>query len=247
MIEEMKEALAAVKRKAAPSGTVVAVQLSRDESKSGKYMTGVLPGWEAHGYAVALLNGEVVARTALFGFICKGVPVVHPCNQVVCTKCARLDTVHQAVWAVKKAGATVSSDEYGFDVLRRTGSMCRHCGGTLVEATEDTDRATAALAARATNDISAMETVPAFLPPKAFVVHPMSSGAGLAPEWEWLNAALAKVRKEAVPALPGMKGQTILFNPGYWVGLVEGELPELFKRHGKKRRDLFNPWGIDGL
>jgi len=268
MMQEMQEALAAVggqiqtAPEKIPSGkTIIAVELDRDPSVSGQYMTAVDKNWQVSGVAVAIKSGHVIGSNPIFGRFSGGTPKVTACHYVRCTKCGNLVLMPLAVWEAKDTararGIKTELDKGigGFALLKQYGSCS--CGGKWTDAIEHENKLGNALAQRALRSVADGGTVPPFLAPKAFTVRPIEEAVDLGTDWQWLSDNIGKNGQAALPFDKGLTGQTLVFNPGYWIGWVDDmDATDLFflekgkDRLGRGRRveaSGFNPAGIDGL
>ena len=267
MTTEFSEALGAITEsiqvapEKVPEGkVVVAVELSRDEKVSGRYMTSVTHGWSASGLTVALRNGHVVAANAIFGRWHNGVPSISPCHKTRCKTCGKLVPEPFAAWVAKDAARAAGSSK-GLDGLKAKAILAQfghcECGGNWGV---DKDAEKAELTAFSQRVLKAVEAggqVPPFLPPRAFTVHGAAEAVDLGPDWSWLGQAMAKNGKAALPFRVRTDGDAILFNPGFWLGWVDKEQVmdtglffhvslEAGNQSGR-RGGRFNPAGIDGL
>ncbi len=266
MTMEMTEALGAIAEAITPAPAkvpegkvVVAVELSRDEASSGRYMTAITHGWAPTGLAVALDRGHVIAANALFGRWHGGVPVVSPCHKAACRNCGKLVPEPLAVWEAKDIArrSGVREDLDGLkakEILARFGTCS--CGGKWGEDRSAEKAELASFAQKVLRAVEAGGQVPAFLPPKAFTVHSAAEAVDLGQDWAWLAQAMRENGKSAIPFDENNRGDALLFNPGFWLGYVDvekvAELGLFFRVeacHGGARHEggRFNPAGINGL
>ena len=261
-----------------PAGaTVIAVQLDRDPAKSGRFMTGTDRSWLVSGMALAIKDGHVVRSNCLFGRYTDGKrllngsrPKVSACHWVICPDCGQRQLMPPTVWyskrAAEKRGIKVPDDMLGLQVLRQYGVCPKCAGGSDKEPgvprawSIDDEGEKSALTAFSGTVLKAISEapagpLPAFLPPTAFKVVGQGtpgSDATLPPEWAWLNAPLLPRGEVAVPYDPALHGSDIVYNPGFWLGLVGGnpDSTGLFWLEGDgsgHRRSRFNPNGVEGL
>jgi len=259
----MSEALAALdgQIKTAPSKvpegkTVIAIELDRDETQSGRFVTAIDARWLATGRAVAIKDGHVVAANYVFGRVTNGIPKVTACHYVTCVNCGKRVLMPLAVWEAKdsarKRGVEIQREAAGMAVLRAHGSCT--CGGkwTLDEEAEKADLSKfteKALDAISNND----GPIPQFLQPSAFCIVPVAAAKPLPQEWAWLNGPLAPRGLAAVPFDATLKASVVVFNPGFWLGHIDDhDTTGLFwVENGHDRRKhpkaSFNPGEVDGL
>lgn len=259
----MEEALAALdgKIEVAPSkipegATVIGIELSRDPARSGRFVTAIDgQHWVATGMAVAIRNGHAIAANYVFGRVSQGVPKVTACHYVTCQKCGERVLMPLAVWQAKdtarKAGIDIPREAAGMSVLREHG---RHtCGGSWYIDDEAEKADLAAFTAKVLDAVGRTEgPMPAFVAPTAFSVGALTGAPKPIPGWEWLTEAMAKSGKAVRPFDPAARADTILFNPGFWVGHIsDPHTTGLFWVENGARRapkaPKFNPAEIDGL
>ena len=258
----MQEALDALEGKVSlspekvPEGaTVVAVEIERDEGRSGRFMTSINPGWIATGHAIALKDGHAVAGNCVFGRYTNGAPKISACHYVVCQACSKRVLQPLAVWeakdAARKRGIEIPKEAAGMSVLKEYGSCS--CGGKWRLDTESEKAELASFAGKVLDAISASEgPIPQFMCPTAFTVVARGADAKpLAPEWEWVAKALEPRGQTAIPFDAKASGPAIMFNPGFWLGYVQDyNSTNLFwVENGKARnaRPAFNPAQVEGL
>lgn len=274
--EKLDKIVSSAPEKVPAGKTVIAVQLGRNPQTSGRFMTAIQPGeWQPAGMAVALRAGRVEAANYLLGHWTKSGPKVTGCHKLWCPRCKDgagnpVDILMPlAVWQAKdlakkeieataglsheekKARRAALEKEFGWSLIRKYGQCS--CGAKWVEDQDREKKELAAFAQKVLKDIEAMEKpVPAFLPPKAFTVHPAAESVPLEPAWQWVADAMAKTGQACVPFEQNGSGPVMIFNPGYWLGYVDDwEDTDLFflekgvDRIGRGRR--FNPGAIDGL
>lgn len=264
MNQELGEALAAVEPvtpavEKIPAGKIViAIELDRDPAVSGKFMTGVSKGWTPLGKAVALQAGRVVSANYILGMWSNGSPVVSACRAVFCTKCGKVWGLPHAVWAARdrqrEQGHPDALKGVGAWTIIKAHGICMECNAKLTENVEAEKKALTELAQRALRDIEKMEKVPAFMPPAAFSVVDRRHFVQLDEMWRPFGAVMEKQGKALIPHKNGTRDNTLIFNPGYWIGWVDSLqeksvrglfFGEVLRERG--RADGFNPAGVDGL
>lgn len=263
MTNEFSEALGAITEaiqvapaKVPDGKVIVAVELSRDEKVSGKYVTAVTHGWSTTGLAVALHNGHVIAANAIFGRWHNGVPSIGACHKACCKSCGRLVPEPLAAWAAKDAARAGGVSEK-LDGLKAKELLSRYghceCGGQWAVDKSAEKAELTAFSQKVLKAVEAGGQVPPFLAPRAFTVHGAAEAVDLGPDWAWLGQAMAKNGKSAIPFDVRGDGDALLFNPGFWLGYVDAEKVAdtgLFFRIDSvvhQRGGRFNPAGVDGL
>jgi len=258
----MAEALAALDGKIqvapnkVPDGeTVVAIELDRDPEKSGKYMVGIDPHWLATGKAIAIRDGHVTSGNYIFGRFTNGIPKITACHYVVCASCGKRVLQPIAVWEAKdrarKHGVEVPKEESGMAVLKAYGSCT--CSGKWVLDAETEKAEITAFAGKVLDAIANNPgPVPPLVQPLAFSVCPAGTQVKPLPQgWEWLAAPMVAAGRVVAPFDQNLKGDAIIFNPGFWLGhITDPHATGLFWVEGGKAkgtRPRFNPAGVDGL
>ena len=261
-MNEMQEALAAIDGQiqvASPKfpegATIVGIKLDRDEARAGKYVEAIGRDWIATGMAVAIRGGHVLAANNIFGRWTNGMPKVSAVHFVKCANCGKRVLMPLAVWEAKddarRKGIDIPREANGLAVLKKYGKCS--CGGSYriddagekAELTAFTDEILKAM--------EGMETVPALLVPTAFTVG--GKAADVPAEWGWLREALAAAGKTVAPFKKDQDGDTIIYNPGLWLGYVTGDhnVTNLFwveegRTKGRSHSaPTFNPGEINGL
>jgi len=261
MSNEMTEALAAIEGKIEianpkiPEGkTLIGIRLDRDESRAGKFMQAISRQWLAVGMAVAVKNGHVIRANHVFGRWTNGVPKVTATHFVKCAACGKRVLMPLAVWEAKddarRRGITVTRDEAGMAVLKMYGKCA--CGGSWKIDDEGEKEELSAFTDEVLRTFSGMEVVPEYTPPEAFTVG--KGGGDLDSKWTWLKEAMSAAGKSVAPFSKDDKGDTIIYNPGFWLGWVdEPDATNLFwveDGRGKGRRSAtpaFDPRSVNGL
>lgn len=241
-----------------PAGKfLIAVQLNRDESVSRKFMTAVARGWNPSGKAVAFLNGKPVAANFIMGYWRDGEPVVVPAHLLVCPHCGMQVLRQRAIWSAKdharENGVRNGLEKFGGRGLLDRFGRCR-CGSKW---RPDVDGEKKILTDFGVNVLKGLERTPEvrkFLPPRAFTVRGRGEAEDLGLEWTWLQDAMTGSGKSVVPIERGLDGDTILFNPGQWLGWADDYessglfFREAYEEHlGSERRRGFNPANVNGL
>jgi hypothetical protein len=263
-MNEMQEALEAIEGKVAlaqpklPEGkTLIAIRLERDESRAGRYIEAISRDWQAAGMVVAIKNGHVLAANNIFGRWTNGMPKVSATHFVKCAKCGRRVLMPLAVWEAKdnarRRGVEIDKDVGGMAVLKQHGSC--PCGGRWAIDDEGEKAELTAFTEEALKAFEAQATVSPWVGPQAFLVGGKSEP--LAPEWAWLQDALAKAGKSVAPFKKDAGGDVVIYNPGLWLGWVDNhDDTNLFwvengrqKGHGRHAVSApsFNPGQVDGL
>ena len=263
-MNEMQEALAAIDGQVQlaqpkfPEGkTLVAVKLDRDENRSGRFVEAIDRNWQVTGIAIAIRAGHVLAGNPLFGRWTNGVPKVSAMHWVKCAQCGRTTPMPLAVWEAKDAarrkGVEIKKEESGMAVLKEHGS-CPCLGKWGIDDKGEKEMLTA-FADEALKALEAMPQVSPWLPPAAFAV--CGKAEPLAPEWGWMQEAMAKAGKIIAPFRKDAPGDVIVYNPGFWLGYVDDfNQTNLFwvengrqKGHGRHAvsAPTFNPGQVDGL
>ena len=156
-----------------------------------------------------------------------------------------------AVWEAKdlarKAGVEIKKEEAGKAILDRYGSC--PCGAKWSIDDKGEKESLTAFADRVVKAFSAAPgPVPPYLPPAAFTV---GKNGKVEPQWDWLAKAMAAAGKAVAPFAKDDRGDTIIFNPGFWLGWVtDKDHTGLFWDEGKERKrhePTFDPRGIAGL
>lgn len=212
--------------KIAPGKTLVGIRLERPpvDDRHGKYTIPVEPSWRARGLAVAVRDGHLIESNVLIGHTSKGCPKVTGTHYVVCPQCGRQNTVAEAVWAAKDIGRGEGADEMVFKRLGRRGILsrwgrCPHCGVRWEEDNRTEELELSEFADKVLRDVEHMATVPGFVMPQAF--RRKRTRQDDIPGWGWLQKAFRATGGDIALFSENDSGTTIIYNPGYWLGVVD--------------------------
>lgn len=237
-----------------PDSTLVAVTLSRDEETANSRIALVGTHWRSTGLAIAVRGGKVISANPIFGRWTNGEPKISACHYVKCEHCGEIELMPDAVWSAKDAARAAGvkdedlEDLVGWDILVKWGK-CR-CGGRWSKAIDYEADMLQEFTNLVRNRVSELNVVNRFIPPAFFTIRSVEETVDLGPEWSWLQDALGRDFKSAVPYAKGQTGPVVVFNPRRWLGWVENhhDTGLFFSEKGKdKQRSSFNPKKVLGL